>query len=280
MPANVTTIPPTRFFGRGQGGPGAFQKENIMAGIVCVTGATSGIGRATAERFAKEGWKVIGTGRRADRLQGLAVELGAFFYPLELDVRDREAVAKAFAALPDAFTPVDVLVNNAGLALGREPAWDASLDDWDNMVDTNIKGLYYCTKALLGDMVKRGRGHVINISSIAGNYSYPGGNVYGSSKAFVTHFSSNLRGDLHGTGVRVTNVEPGMLESEFSLVRFKGSQEKSDAVYKGMDPLTPEDLADIIFYAASLPAHVDLCRIEVMPTCQSTGPTRAFAKEK
>ena len=255
-------------------------KENAMSRIICVTGATSGIGKATALRFAKEGWKVIGTGRRADRLQELAAQIGAAFLPLELDVRDKDAVAKAFASLPAAFTPIDVLVNNAGLALGREAAWQVPLEDWDTMVNTNIKGLYYCTRAVLEDMATRGSGHIINISSIAGNYSYPGGNVYGSSKAFVTHFSSNLRCDLHGTGVRVTNVEPGMLETEFSLVRFKGDEGKASKIYEGAEPMTADDLADIIYYAANVPAHVDISRIEVMPTCQSTGATRVAVKEK
>jgi 3-hydroxy acid dehydrogenase/malonic semialdehyde reductase len=247
--------------------------------VVCVTGATSGIGKAAAVRFAKEGWSVIGTGRRKERLLELASELGAAFHPLPLDVRDRKAVAAAFASLPAAFTPIDVLVNNAGLALGREPAWEASLDDWDVMVDTNIKGLYYCTKAVLGAMVKRGSGHIINISSIAGNYTYLGGNTYSSSKAFVSHFSRNLRSDLHGTNVRVTNIEPGMLESEFSLVRFKGDAEKADGVYQGIAPLSPEDLADVIWYAATVPAHVNICRVEVMPVCQSVGATLISRKQ-
>ncbi len=185
-----------------------------MTKIACITGATSGIGRATAERFVAEGWKVIATGRREDRLQELVAAAGSgMVLPLPLDVSDRAAVERTFAALPAAFAEIDMLVNNAGLALGLEPAHQCNLDDWDTMVDTNIKGLTYCTRAILPGMVARGRGHVVNVGSIAGSYAYPGGNVYGATKAFVEQFSRNLRCDLHGTGVRVTNVEPGFLET-------------------------------------------------------------------
>ncbi|MDR2161551.1 MAG: SDR family NAD(P)-dependent oxidoreductase [Desulfovibrio sp.] len=249
-----------------------------MSRIVCVTGATSGIGRAAAVRFVKEGWQVVGTGRRKDRLEQLASELGPAFHSLPLDVRDPKAVFSAFSSLPVAFAPLDILINNAGLALGQSPAWEASLEDWDLMVDTNIKGLYYCVKAVLEGMIGRGRGHIINIGSIAGSFGYPGGNTYGGTKAFVGMFSQNLRCDLHGTGVRVTNIEPGMLESEFSLVRFKGDARRADSVYAGAEPLTPDDLADILFFVAALPARVNVTRLEVMPVCQSPAGLRIALK--
>lgn len=251
-----------------------------MSRVVCVTGATSGIGRATALRFAREGWTVIATGRRQDRLDELAKEAGSSFLGVQMDVRDRAAVAAAFAALKAPFCPIDVLVNNAGLALGQEAAHQASLDDWDTMVDTNLKGLYNCTRAVLPGMVERGSGHIINLGSIAGVNSYFGANVYGATKAFVQKFSQNLRCDVHGSGVRVTNVEPGRLESEFSLVRFKGDQAQSDAVYDDYDSLQPEDVADIIYYVSTVPAHVNINRVEVMPTCQSDAGTICAPRKK
>ena len=185
-------------------------------GTVFVTGASSGFGAAVARRFAADGARVIAAARRADRVRDLADELGPHVLPLTLDVRDRAAVADAVAGLPQEFAAIDLLVNNAGLALGLNPAQDADLDDWDQMIDTNCKGLVYCTRAILPGMVARGRGHVINLGSVAGTYPYPGGNVYGGTKAFVHQFSLNLRSDLHGTGVRVTCVEPGMADTEFS----------------------------------------------------------------
>ena len=251
-----------------------------MSRIVCITGATSGIGRATALRFAKEGWTVIATGRRKERLDNLAKEAGDNFLGIQLDVRDKDAVMAAFASLKAPFSPIDVLVNNAGLALGQEAAPQAMLDDWDTMVDTNIKGMYYCAKAVLPGMVERGKGHIINLGSIAGVSSYFGANVYGSTKAFVQKFSQNLRCDLHGSGVRVTNVEPGRLESEFSVVRFKGDTVKSGAVYNDYDSLQPEDVADIIYYASTVPAHVNISRVEVMPTCQSDVGTVCAPRKK
>jgi 3-hydroxy acid dehydrogenase/malonic semialdehyde reductase len=250
-----------------------------MAQVVCITGATSGIGRATAERFAAEGWRAIVAGRREDRLRALAAAHKDQVLPLVLDVRDRQAVSQAFASLPPDFADIDMLVNSAGLAQGLDPAQNCDLDDWDTMIDTNVKGLTYCTRAILPGMVARGQGHVINIGSVAGSYAYPGGNVYGATKAFVEQFSRNLRCDLHGTGVRVTNLEPGLLETEYSLVRFKGDAARADAVYEGTDPLRPEDIAEIIWWVGARPAHVNICRVEVMPVCQSNGATRVYKKQ-
>jgi 3-hydroxy acid dehydrogenase / malonic semialdehyde reductase len=245
---------------------------SIKPGTVFVTGASSGFGAAVARRFAADGARVIAAARRADRLASLVSELGPQVHPLTLDVRDRAGVAAAVAGLPEELSAVDLLVNNAGLALGLGPAQDADLDDWDQMIDTNCKGLVYCTRAILPGMVARGRGHVINLGSVAGAYPYPGGNVYGGSKAFVHQFSLNLRSDLHGTGVRVTCVEPGMADTEFSLVRFSGDQGKADNVYAGMQPLTADDIAESIHWAATMPRHVNVNTIELMATAQSFAP--------
>ena len=241
-----------------------------MSKVALITGASSGFGRAAARLLAKNDWQLILVARRLDRLQALQTELGnAVIACVQLDVRDK-------AAVETLLTPyngqVNLLVNNAGLAVGLDPAWGADLDDWERMVDTNIKGLNYVTRALLSGMVAKKNGHVINIGSIAGSYPYPGGNAYGATKAYVEQFSLNLRADLHGTGVRVTNVEPGLAETEFSNVRFKGDDNRADALYQGLDPLTPEDVAEAIRWAAELPAHVNINRVELMPTCQSFGP--------
>jgi len=243
-----------------------------MTNTVFVTGASSGFGAATARRFAADGARVIVAARRADRVKDLAAEIGPRALPLALDVRDRAEVAKTVEALPDEFAAVDVLVNSAGLALGLNPAQTADLDDWDQMIDTNCKGLVYVTRAILPGMVARGRGHVINLGSVAGTYPYPGGNVYGGTKAFVHQFSLNLRSDLHGTGVRVTCVEPGMADTEFSLVRFSGDKGKADNVYAGMRPMTADDIAEAIHWAASVPQHVNVNTIELMATAQSFAP--------
>jgi 3-hydroxy acid dehydrogenase/malonic semialdehyde reductase len=237
--------------------------------IVLVTGASSGFGAAVARRFAADGARVVAAARRADRLRPLVSEFGPRVLPLTLDVRDRAAVADAVEGLPDDFKAVDVLVNNAGLALGQDPAQAADLDDWDQMIDTNCKGLVYCTRAILPGMVERKRGHVVNLGSVAGSYPYPGGNVYAGSKAFVHQFSLSLRSDLHGTGVRVTCVEPGMAETEFSLVRFDGDQSKAGNVYTGMQPMTADDIAEAIHWATSMPHRVNVNTIELMPTDQS-----------
>ena len=245
---------------------------SFQPGTVFVTGASSGFGAAVTRRFATAGARIVAAARRADRLKDLAAELGPRLLPVTLDVRDRSAVAETVAGLPQEFAQVDVLVNNAGLALGLNPAQDADLDDWDQMIDTNCKGLVYCTRAILPGMVARRRGHVINLGSVAGSYPYPGGNVYGGTKAFVHQFSLNLRSDLHGTGVRVTCVEPGMADTEFSTVRFSGDRAKADAVYAGMQPMTADDIAESIYWAATLPEHVNVNTIELMATAQSFAP--------
>jgi len=237
---------------------------------VLVTGASAGFGVAIARRFVATGARVIVCARRADLLAALAAELGTGVHAIELDVRDRAAVERAIGALPPVFAAIDILVNNAGLAKGLEPAQRADLDDWDQMVDTNCKGLVYTTRAILPGMVSRGRGHVINIGSVAGSYPYPGGNVYGATKAFVHQFSLNLRSDLHGTGIRVTCVEPGMSGgTEFSTVRFDGDQERARGVYAGTEPLGADDVAEAVHWAAHVPAHVNVNTIELMPVVQS-----------
>jgi NADP-dependent 3-hydroxy acid dehydrogenase YdfG len=245
-----------------------------MDKTVVITGATSGFGAACAHAFAKLGWRMVLTGRRSEVLSRLQSELALLtaVHVITLDVREREAVLAAFSSLPPEFAEVDLLVNNAGLALGLEPAHKASLDDWDTMVDTNVKGVMYCTRALLPGMVARNRGHVVNIGSVAGSWPYPGGNVYGASKAFVQQFSRNLRADLLGSAVRVTNIAPGMAETEFSKVRFKGDDEKAQRIYAGTEPLLPEDIADIVVWVSNLPARVNINSVEVMSVCQSWGP--------
>lgn len=244
-----------------------------MSKTVFITGASTGFGAAIARRFAAEGAQVVATARRLDRLQALADELGARVLPVELDVRDRAAVDAVIAGLPGEFSEIDVLVNNAGLAKGLSPAHESDVDDWDQMLDTNCRGLVYCTRAILPGMVARKRGHVINLGSIAGTYPYPGGNVYGATKAFVHQFSLNLRSDLHGTGVRVTCIEPGMSgDTEFSLVRFDGDHSKADAVYSGVEPLLPDDIAETVHWVTAQPAHVNVNTIELMPVTQSFAP--------
>lgn len=234
-----------------------------------ITGATAGIGRATAELLAREGHQLILTGRREGVLREVAASLPVPTHCLAFDMCDRAALAAAIASLPPAFAAVDVLVNNAGLALGLEPADQADFADWETMVQTNILGLLAMTRALLPGMRARGRGHIVNLSSIAGSYPYPGGNVYGATKAFVTQFSLNLKADLIGTPIRVTNIEPGMVETEFSNVRFKGDDGRADAVYAGTQPLTAPDIAECVRWAIAQPAHVNINRIEVMPVAQA-----------
>jgi len=245
-----------------------------MKKTVVITGASSGFGAACARAFAQLGWNLVLTARRAERLEEIRQELALLtsVHAVPLDVRDRAAVDRAFSELPSVFAEADLLVNNAGLALGLEPAHQASLEDWDTMVDTNIKGLMYCTRAVLPGMVERNRGQVVNIGSVAGSWPYPGGNVYGATKAFVQQFSRNLRADLLGTAVRVTYIAPGMAETEFSKVRFKGDDDKAHRVYTGTEPLLAEDIADIVVWVASVPARVNINNIEVMSINQSWGP--------
>ncbi|KAA2214369.1 SDR family NAD(P)-dependent oxidoreductase [Teichococcus oryzae] len=241
--------------------------------IILVTGATSGFGAAIARRFAADGARIIAIGRRAERLEALAQELGADrVLPVALDVRDTAGIGAAIAALPDDWAEIDILVNNAGLALGLEPAQRATLSDWETMIDTNTKGLVAMTHAVLPGMVARNRGHVVNIGSTAAEWPYPGGNVYGATKAFVHQFSLNLRADLAGTALRVTDIQPGLVGgTEFSNVRF-GDDAKAAAVYQGTEALTPEDIADTVHWAATRPARVNINTVQVMPVCQSFGP--------
>ena len=245
----------------------------MSAGTALVTGATAGFGAAITRRLVADGWRVVATGRRQDRLDALAAELGDRVFPLRLDVTDAAAVAALPASLPGSWKAVDALVNNAGLALGLAPAQQSSVADWDRMVATNVTGLIHTTHALLPGMVERDRGHVVNLGSVAGEYPYPGGHVYGATKAFVRQFTMNLKSDLVGTNVRVTDIEPGLCGgTEFSEVRFGGDAEKAAAVYKGTTPLTAEDIAEAVAWVLNLPRHVNINRIEMMPTCQAIGP--------
>jgi len=246
-----------------------------MSGTVFITGATSGFGRATAQRFAKAGWSLILTGRREERLLALQDELLAQVpvHVATLDVRDAAAVSALVAALPEGFRQVRALVNNAGLALAPGPAQSVALADWHTMIDTNITGLVNVTHALLPRLLETGRGaSIINIGSIAGECPYPGSHVYGASKAFVKQFSYNLRCDLLSTGVRVTDIAPGIAETEFTLVRNQGDATASERLYQGTTPLTAQDVAEQILYVASLPAHININRLEVMPVRQAWGP--------
>ncbi len=241
---------------------------------VFVTGATAGFGLSIARRFAQDGARIVATGRRSDRLAALQAELGEqHVKTLEFDVRDRAATERAIASLTGEWAAIDLLINNAGLALGLEPAHQANLDEWETMVDTNIKGLLYCTRTILPGMVERGRGHIVNLGSTAGEFPYPGGNVYGATKAFVYQFSLNLRADLVGTPIRVTDIEPGLVGgTEFSNVRFRGDDAKADAMYQGADALTPEDVADAVHWVATRPARVNINAVSMMPVSQAFGP--------
>ena len=240
-----------------------------MSKTALITGATSGFGAAAARRFVAGGWKVVATGRRGERLQALVDELGAGnVHAAAFDVRDEAAMHAALDALPEGFRCIDLLVNNAGLALGTQPAQKASLDDWRTMIDTNVTALVAITHRLLPQLIER-KGAIVNIGSIAGSYPYPGGNTYGGTKAFVKQFSLGLRSDLHGTGVRVTDIEPGMAETEFTVVRTHGDPAASDKLYAGAHPMTAEDIAEQIWYVANLPPHLNINRLELMPTSQS-----------
>lgn len=253
-----------RSYNRGPPLPRAHMTRTIL-----ITGATAGFGGAAVRRFLADGWRVIATGRRSDRLQQLVDEHGSErLHIAAFDIRDADAMQAALDAIPEAFRGIDVLVNNAGLALGTSRAQRASLEQWRQMIDTNVTALVTLTHKLLPILIER-RGAIINISSIAGSYPYQGGNVYGGTKAFVTQFSLGLRSDLHGTGVRVTSIEPGMAETEFTLVRTGGDQAASDKLYTGAQPMTAADIADQIHYVATLPPHLNINRLEIMPVTQS-----------
>ena len=237
-----------------------------------MTGASAGFGIAIVERLIADGYKVVGAARRFEKLQELAKRLGEDFYPLEMDVTDRRSVDKALASLPTSFEPISLLVNNAGLALGLDKAYEADFEDWLTMIETNVIGLAYVTRKLLPDMVKRNHGLIVNLGSTAGTVPYPGANVYGSTKAFVKQFSLNLRADLAGTRIRVSNIEPGLCEgTEFSNVRFKGDDERAEKLYEGAHAIQAKDIAETVSWIASQPEHVNINRIEIMPTSQTFG---------
>ena len=241
-----------------------------MAKIAFITGATSGFGRAAARKFASEGWSLVLSGRRLERLEALKAELKVPTHVIQLDVRDSDAVKEAIDSLPAEFSSITTLVNNAGLALAPQGAPDVDLKDWHTMIDTNVTGLVNVTHALLATLIKTGAGAtIINVGSIASQWPYPGSHVYGATKAFVQQFSINLRCDLQGTGVRVTDIAPGMAETEFTLVRTKGDQQASDNLYRGTTPLSAEDIAEHMYYVATLPDHININRLEVMPTRQA-----------
>ena len=242
---------------------------NDLHQTILITGATSGFGKETAKIFIKNGWKVIITGRRGDRLEFLTKELGENCLPLCFDITDRVSVKKEIENIPPDFSNIDVLCNNAGLALGLEGADEGNLDDWDKMIDTNIKGLIYATRQVLPKMVQNKSGHIINIGSVAGSYPYPGGNVYGGTKAFVSQFSLNLRADLVSKGINVTSIEPGLAETEFSLVRFKGDNEKANKVYENTNFIKPEDIGETIYWVATRPKNINVNRIEIMAGLQA-----------
>ncbi len=239
--------------------------------IVAITGATGDFGRAFCKRFDEIGCRLLLWGRSSDKLQDLQDSLKSDTLYVTCDMTDMQAVKDTWNNLPNEWKAIDVLVNNAGGALGQEPAFEADVNDWETMIDVNVKALAVLTHMVLPGMTQRKRGHVINIGSIAGSYPYPGGHVYCAVKAFVKQFSLALRADLIGENVRVTNIEPGMAETQFSLVRFKGDKNKADAVYADTAPLTAEDVAESVFWAATLPEHVNINRIELMPTTQGPG---------
>lgn len=246
-----------------------------MSKTVLITGASAGFGAAFVKKFAENNWKIILLSRREDRLKVLSEQIGLNAdqaHIIAVDIRDLKMIKNHMDEIPSAFKEIDVLINNAGLALGVEPAWEYDLDDWDVMVDTNVKGLLYMTRLVLPGMVERDSGHIINVGSIAGNWPYPGGNVYGATKAFVQQFSRNLRTDLHGKNVRVSNLEPGIVDTEFSIVRYKGDEEKAAQIYENANALQADDMAEIVYWLTSMPERVNINSVEVMPTSQTWGP--------
>lgn len=242
-----------------------------MQKIALITGATAGFGNSSVKEFIDNGWKVIATGRREERLLALKEQFGEALHTLTFDIQNSTQINEAIDSLPSNFKNIDLLINNAGLALGTAAAQECDLGQWNTMVDTNIRGLMSLTHKVLPTLIEQ-RGAVINISSVAASYPYPGGNVYGGTKAFVVQFSLGLRSDLHGTGVRVTCVEPGMSETEFTLVRTKGDQSASDKLYEGANPMTGEDIAKTLYWIATLPPHMNINRVELMPVNQSFSP--------
>lgn len=239
--------------------------------IALVTGASSGFGKAICRKLITDGYKVIGAARRLDKLQKLAQELGNNFLPLTLDVTKKDSVETILLQLPKEFQPIDILINNAGLALGLVPAYEADYNDWETMIETNVIGLMHLTYQILPGMVERNYGYIINLGSVAGTYPYKGGNVYGATKAFVKQFSANLRTDLLGKKIRVTNIEPGLCGgTEFSNVRFHGNDEKAAAVYKDVDFITPEDIANTVSWLVNTPNHFNVNSIEIMPVAQAS----------
>ena len=241
--------------------------------VIFVTGATSGFGAATARLFARNGWKVVATGRRQERLDALVAEFPGLIHGARLDLTDKQSVEAAVAGLPADFRPITCLFNNGGLALGSKPIPDTRFEDWEQMIDTNIKGLLYATMAVLPLLKEAGKGaSIVNVGSIAHRFAYPGGNVYGATKAFVHNFSENLRTDLGGGDIRVTVLEPGMAKTEFTKVRTYGDDQANEAFYQGVDPIRPEDLADIVWFLANQPPHINISIVEVTPTAQI--PTR------
>ncbi len=237
-----------------------------------ITGATGGFGNAFAARFAAAGCKLVLHGRNAEKLEEFCKTLDVPVHKLVFDLKDKESTLAQIKAIPDEFKNIDLLINNAGGALGLDKAHEASLEDWENMIEMNNTSLVRITRLILAGMVERKNGHVINMGSIAGTYAYPGANVYGAVKAFVKQFSLNLRADLQGTNIRVTCIEPGMVETPFSLARFKGDQKKAEEVYANTTPLTAEDIAESVFWSATLPPHMNINSVEIMPTKQSFGP--------
>lgn len=247
---------------------------------ILITGASSGFGKAICEKLVQAGYRVIGAARRIERLQDMQQELGNLFYPLEMDLRNIQSIHAALNSLPQEFSEIDCLINNGGLALGLDKAQEALFSDWETMIQTNIIGLTFLTQQVLPAMVERKKGYIINIGSIAGTYPYPGGNVYGASKAFVRQFSLNLRADLHGTGVRVSNIEPGLCGgTEFSSIRFKGDDERASQLYENAHSIQPEDIADTVLWLYQTPKHMNVNSIEIMPVSQSFGALPVYREE-